>query len=124
MHASALPTLTNDVYLLVANPTIASGTAAQAEWCQVGINYWGSTPINLTIDGSLTTGGALYIASGSGATGTVTVNAGAVLDTGTNALYVGDSGGLGMLNVSGTVSTGGLNIGSLGTIDDIARRFV
>ena len=72
VSATALPTTADELSYL-ANPTIASGTAAYAGWSPVGSGR------TITINGSYTSGNRMSIGYGEGSIGTITVNAGGVI---------------------------------------------
>ena len=114
LSATALPTTADDLSYL-ANPTIASGTAAYAGWAPVGSGR------TITINGSYTSGSRMSIGYGEGSIGTITVNAGGVLHNEGMELYVSEANGIGVLNVAGTVYAGAVDIlvnnGGSGTIN-------
>jgi hypothetical protein len=104
--SGVVPTITTEIHgYAVANPTIASGTAAQAGFSPIGR---GTT---LIINGSYTSGGRMTVGFGEG-TGTIDVNAGGVIHNEGQELYLCEGDGVtGVLNVSGTVYTGAVDIG-------------
>lgn len=103
VSATALPTLTDELSY-IANPTIASGTTAYAGWSPVGSGRI------ITINGNYTSGNRMSIGNGEGSIGTITVNAGGVLHCEGYELYVSEANGIGVLNVSGTVYAGAIDI--------------
>ncbi|OHB59712.1 MAG: hypothetical protein A2Y12_14745 [Planctomycetes bacterium GWF2_42_9] len=105
---------------LQAGAFVFSGTTAYANILRVG---WSSLPqktATLIIDGggSLSTGHDIRVGEGAGSTGTITVNAGAVLDNRTSSStgeFAIGYGGTGTLNVYGTVYTDSMDITNWGS---------
>ena len=115
---SGVAPITEDVSIRAA-AVIAQSTTASANILRVGNGAYGPTEVgSIVIDGSLTTLYDIRIAEGTGVNGTITVNAGAILDNRTSAavgeLAVG-YGGTGTLNVYGTVYTKSMDITNWGS---------
>ena len=129
----AAPT-TEDVSIRAA-AVIAPSTAAFSNILRVGNGVYGASEVgSIVINGSLTTRYDIRIAEQPGVNGTVTVNAGAILDNRTSAA-VGEFGvgygGTGTLNVYGIVYTKSMDITnwyspgtSIGTVNVFAGGVV
>ncbi|OHB55198.1 MAG: hypothetical protein A2Y07_08140 [Planctomycetes bacterium GWF2_50_10] len=114
---SGVTPTTEDVSIRAA-AVIAQSTAAFANILRVGNGAYGPTEVgSIVIDGSLTIRYDVRIAEGTGVNGTITVNAGAILDNRTSAAvgeFAVGYGGTGTLNVYGTVYTKSMDITNWG----------